>query len=80
MDEHEMMPKGMKKLPEQFEPESSVEESFNHEQSNYSNAIRSALRELEKQDIVITIKRLEMVEEENSPTMASLIFEVRSKK
>lgn len=79
MEEHEMMPKGMKKLPKEYDPESNVEKSFDHTQSNYSNTIRSALKELEKEGIIVTIKRFEMVEEENVPTIASLIFEVRSK-
>lgn len=77
MDEHEL-PKGMHKMPEEFlEDVEGTGNSINHMDCNYSSMVREALSELNKDGIEVKVKKLELMEQENAPSIIALILEVR---
>lgn len=79
MDNDDELPKGMHKMPAEFDTEETGV-STTHSDCNYSSIIRKALAELSKDGIDINIKKLELMEDENSPAVVALILEVRVSK
>lgn len=72
------LPKGMKKLPDEYEiPLQETGETMTHEEFNYSSLIRKVLLDLEGKGVIVTVKRIEMLEQENAPAVMSLVLEVR---
>ncbi len=80
MSEYTEMPKGMKKLPEEYadhEPSGRKEESIDHIKFNYTAIIRNALKNLSDQGLDISVKRIEVVEQEHSAALINVVAEVR---
>ncbi len=80
MENYDELPKGMKKMPEEFVEQSTKVKTLTHEQLNYSATIRKLFESLEKDSIFVNVKKLEMLEEEGSPTLMSILIEIRDKK
>jgi hypothetical protein len=78
MTSYEDLPKGMTKMPEEFAQVDTIEEGLTHTKVNYSNAIRDKLAELKDMGVSVDIQRLEIVEQVGSPSMLSLVAEIRS--
>ncbi len=68
------MPKGMKKLPVELQNTDDVQVVIDHSVYNYSSMIRKALSNIDNLDIIV--KQLELVEQENSPAIVSIVLEV----
>ena len=82
MSEHGSIPKGMKSLPEEYNPPSNVDFSgstMNHSVINYSSMVREAIKKLEKDGYSFDIRRLEVLEQESGPAVISLAIEVYEK-
>lgn len=75
--EDERLPKGMKKLPEEYVD--YTDDSITHEDIDYSKIIRESFRNLEKKGLVVDVKRFEMIEQEGGPSLVSIIAEVHKK-
>ncbi len=78
MYDEESLPKGMKKMPEEFADHSNVEATpINHQEFNYSGIIREAFDGLKKEGLAIEVLKLEIVEQNDAPTIVSVIMNVR---
>ncbi len=75
-EEREEMPKGMKQIPEEYVEENSTN-PVNHQEFNYSGIVREALENLKKEGLDIEILKMEMSEQKDSPTLLSIIMNVR---
>ena len=79
MSDYEELPKGMHKLPAEFSTDQTTV-PVTHDNINYSSLIRKNLKLLEKDGLFVKVKRVELLEQEDSHTIASFIIEIRSTK
>ncbi len=77
--EYDDLPKGMKRVPEEFKEQPDKKEAVTHYDCNYTAMIREALENLSVHGVCFNVRRLELLEEEGSSSIVSMVIEVEKR-